>query len=201
MLYADAFGLPPAVAARFVEIPAKAALLAEIRKGGFVLYLRHGFTDNTRPDRASGVDLNDCSTQRPLTEAGHQIAVQVGNAIRKAKIPISEIRISPLCRTKDTVADAFPAQAFIIDKQLMYTANFTDAEKAPIIANTRRLLSMPVLANSNRLLIAHAPNLMDLIGYFPREASLVIFRPRGVAGFEYVATIPPELWSALLPLP
>ena len=196
-LYADAFGQPPAGAAKFVEIPATSEKLSQIRKGGFVLYLRHGFTDNTKPDRASGVDLSDCATQRPLSEAGHKIAVQVGNAIRKAKIPIGEIHISPLCRTRDTVADAFPEQKYIIDNQLMYTANFTDAEKAPIIAYTRRLLSMPVAAGSNRLLIAHAPNLMDLMGYFPKEATLVIFRPKGTEGYDYVASIPAALWPAL----
>ena len=48
-------------------------------------------------------------------------------------------------------------------------------------------------------MIAHAPNLMDLIGYFPKEATLVVFRPKGEAGFEYVASIPPDLWAVLLP--
>ncbi|MCC8998829.1 MAG: histidine phosphatase family protein [Candidatus Contendobacter sp.] len=196
---ADAYGLPPANAAKFVEIPATVGVLNQLRHGGFVLYLRHGFTDNTKPDRASGVDLNDCSTQRPLSLEGHKIGARVGEAVRKAKIPIGEIRISPLCRVKDTVADAFPGLPYMIDSNLMYTANFTDAEKAPIIANTRRLLSAPVVAGSNRLLIAHAPNLMDLIGYFPKEATLVIFRPKGEKeGFDYIASIPPALWGELL---
>ena len=164
-----------------------------------MLYLRHGFTDNTKPDRATGVDLNDCSTQRPLTPDGHQIGARVGKALRQAKIPLGEIRISPLCRVRDTIADAFPGLPHTLDNKLMYTANFTDAQKAPIIANTRRLLSTPVAAGSNRLLIAHAPNLMDLMGYFPKEATLVIFRPKGEKeGFDYIASIPPALWGNLL---
>lgn len=194
---ADAWGLPPASAAKFVEIPATALTLDQLRRGGFVLYLRHGFTDNTRADRTSGVDLDDCSTQRPLTPEGHRIGARVGKAMRKAKIPLGEIRISPLCRVRETVADAFPGLPYTLDNKLMYTANFTDAEKAPIIANTRQLLSAPVAAGSNRLLIAHAPNLMDLIGYFPKEATLVIFRPKGDS-FDYIASIPPALWGDLL---
>ena len=39
---------------------------------------------------------------------------------------------------------------------------------------------------------------MDLIGYFPREATLVVFRPLGKAGFEYVASIAPAQWPELL---
>jgi hypothetical protein len=80
----------------------------------------------------------------------------------------------------------------------MYTANLTDLEKVPIITQTRRLLSAPVPPGSNRVLVAHAPNLMDLIGYFPREATLIVFRPKGEAGFEYVASIAPSQWPELL---
>jgi len=184
---------------KFAEVPASAALVAKIRAGGFVLYLRHGYTDNSRPDRLPVVELDDCSTQRPLTEEGRQLAKRVGESIRKARLPISEIRTSPLCRAKETTQAAFPGKPFTIDRLLMYTANLTDAQKVPIIANTRRLLSAAVAADSNRLLVAHAPNLMDLMGYFPKEGTLVIFRPVGGRdGFAYVASIAPEIWGDLM---
>lgn len=190
---------PPATAAaKFSEIIATPTLLANLRKGGFVLYLRHGNTDNSRPDRIPSVDLDDCATQRPLNEAGRAVATMVGESIRRAGIPVSDITISPLCRVQDTARLAFPGGVFTTDRDLMYTANLTDAQKAPITANTRRLLSAPVAAGTNRLLIAHAPNIMDLIGYFPKEGTLVIFRPGGAAGFEYVASIPADSWPALL---
>ncbi|MCC7227661.1 MAG: histidine phosphatase family protein [Burkholderiaceae bacterium] len=199
IVHADALGKPPPAAAKFVEIRATPQTLEQLRQGGFVLYLRHGFTDNSKGDRPSGVDLNDCATQRPLSPAGVKVAAQVGDAIRQAKIPIGEIRVSPLCRVRDTVDQAFPGVPYTVDNNLMYTANFTTAEKAPIIANTRKLLSAPVAAGTNRLLIAHAPNIMDLIGYFPKEATLVIFHPnKSQDGFEYIASIPPGQWADLL---
>jgi phosphohistidine phosphatase SixA len=197
--HADTGGKPPAAAARFAEIRATPQTLEQLRQGGFVLYLRHGFTDNSKGDRASGVDLNDCATQRPLSPAGVKISAQVGEAMRQAKIPIGEIRVSPLCRVRDTVEQAFPGVPYTVDNNLMYTANLTDAQKAPIIANTRKLLSAPVAAGTNRLLIAHAPNVMDLIGYFPKEATLIIFRPnKNQEGFEYIASIRSGQWADLL---
>lgn len=196
--FADAAGNPPAAAAKFVEIPLDASALAQLRRGGFTLYLRHGSTDNTRPDRVPEVDLNDCSTQRPLTPEGRELSARVGDFIREARIPIGDIHVSPLCRAKESAMAAFPGQSLLIDKNLIYTANLTDAQKAPIIANTRRLLAAAVAPGSNRLLVAHAPNLMDLIGYFPKEATLVVFRPRNDGGFDYVGSIPPGLWPALL---
>ena len=187
-----------AAPASFTEVAATAALLAQVRAGGFVLYLRHGTTDNSRADRMPAVDLADCSTQRPLTVDGRQLARQVGEFMRRARLPIAEIRSSPLCRAKETAAAAFPGKAVTIDNLLMYTANLTDAQKAPIIANTRRLLSAPLAPGENRLLVAHAPNLMDLIGYFPKEGTLVIFRPKGDAGFDYLGSVAPARWTELL---
>lgn len=190
---------PLAMAPKFVETPGTPNLLAVLRTGGFVLYLRHGTTDNRRPDRFPSVDLNDCTTQRPLTEAGRQLAAQVGQAMRAAQIPIGDIVISPMCRVKDTTAAAFPGRDATLDENLMYTANLTSAQKAPILARTRFLLSEPVARGSNRLLVAHGPNLMDLMGYFPKEGTLVVFRPRGKGRFDYVASFVPGVWPQLLP--
>lgn len=186
----------PAVA-KFAEVLATADTLRQLRAGGFTLYLRHGNTDNSRPDRVPSVDLDDCSTQRPLNEEGRAVAARVGQAMRKARIPFGEMHISPLCRVRDTVAAAFPKVPYQVDKDLMYVANLTEEQKVPIIARTRHLLSAPVPAGSNRLLVAHAPNLMELIGYFPKEATLVVLRPKGTS-FEYVASIPPSHWTSLL---
>ncbi|MDH4320466.1 MAG: histidine phosphatase family protein [Desulfobulbaceae bacterium] len=185
-------------AARFEVKAATAETIRQLRAGGFVLYMRHGPTDTTKPDRVPTVDLNDCATQRPLTGAGRELAAQVGAAIKKAGIPVGEVQASPMCRTKATAEAAFGR--YQINEYLMYTSNLTAAEKVPRIANTRRLLSTPVAAGTNRVIVAHAPNLMDVIGYFPKpEAVVVVFRPLGEKGFEYVASILPEQWPGLVP--
>jgi hypothetical protein len=103
-----------------------------------------------------------------------------------------------MCRARQSAAAAFPGFAQTVDNNLIYLANFTDKDKTPILANTRRLLSEHVPHGSNRLLLAHAPNLMELIGYFPKEGTLVIFRPKGAAGFDYVASVAPAHWPELL---
>lgn len=191
----------PGVAAEpaaFVEKPVTPALIKQLRAGGYVLYMRHGNTDTSRPDRVPSVDLNDCSTQRPLTEEGVRVVARVGEAIRKAKIPVGEIFSSPLCRAKESAAAAFGAN-FTVNNLLMYTANMTSEEKKPVIEQTRALLSAAVPAGTNRVLVAHAPNLMDLMGYFPKpEGTLVIFRPLGDGGFEYLGNIAPQQWQEVL---
>ncbi len=187
-----------AAAPKFAEVLATPAMLKALQGGGFALYLRHGPTDNSRPDRYPEVDLADCSTQRPLTPQGRAVAAEVGQAMRQANIPVAEIRISPMCRVKDTIAAVLPGREVVLDPNLMYTANLTSQQKKPILDNTRRWLAAPVAPGSNRLLVAHGPNLMDLMGYFPKEATLVIFSPKSNNSFDYVGSIPPAHWDALL---
>ena len=181
----------------FQEKLATPALLAQLREGGFVIYMRHGTTDPGRPDQVP-LNLNDCATQRPLTAEGRELAATVGRAIRKAGIRIESVVSSPLCRAKESAQAAFGA-GYTVNAQLMYTSNLTSAEKKPIVDTTRQLLSLPVAAGGNRVIVAHAPNLADLMGYFPRqEATVVVFSPQGEQGFEYVASILPAQWPQLL---
>jgi len=185
---------PPEFAVRL----ATKAQLQQVRGGGFVLYLRHGTTDASRPDRAPQVDLNDCSTQRPLTEEGRKLVARVGDYLRKAAIPIGEVRVSPLCRARESAQAAF-GDKFTVDNLLMYTGNMTDQEKIPVVEHTRALIVQPVPAGTNRLILAHAPNLMDVMGYFPKpEATVVILKPLPGGNFEYVASILPQNWPELL---
>lgn len=186
---------------RFTEQLPSPEVLKSLRDGGYTLYLRHGETDNSRADHTVHVDPKDCNTQRLLNAEGRKTATLVGQAMRRARIPVGEIHVSPLCRTRETLALAFPGRQHTIEPRLMYTANLTMEQKRPVLAFTRELMSSPVAAGSNRLIIAHGPNLADLIGYFPKEGTLVIFKSGAAATepFTYIASIPPAHWAALLP--
>lgn len=185
----------------FAEKPADKALLKELRKGGYVLYMRHGTTDNGRADRAPEVDLNDCATQRVLNDEGRKLAADVGAALAKAHIPVGEVHYSPLCRARESAQLAFPKQHKLLQENLYlaYTANLTSAQKVPVVAATRKLVSEPVAPGTNRVIVAHAPNMADLMGYFVKpEGTVVVLRPLGDEKFEYLASIHPQDWPALL---
>lgn len=182
----------------FVEIDATEVLLDNIRQGGYVLYMRHGPTDTSRPDLAP-IDLNDCSKQRPLSELGKKLAAAIGNAVKKAGVPVGEVMASPMCRARGTAGLAFGEDTYKLDELLMYTSHLTKAEKVPRVARIRELVSTPVTAGENRVLVAHAPNMFDLMGYFPKiEGTIVVFKPLGGDGFEYLGSIKPHDWLWLL---
>ncbi len=188
-------------AAPFVEKFATPALLKQMQAGGLVLYMRHGNTDNSKPDAVPKVDLADCATQRPLNDEGRRTATQVGRFMAQAKIPVLEVFHSPLCRARETAQLAFGPYQHRLQQELnlMYVGNFTSAEKIPVHARTRELLSEPVAAGRNRVLVAHAPNLADLMGYFVKpEGTVVVIQPLGNGKFDYLASIHPNQWPALL---
>lgn len=191
-------GEKPAAPPAFTERMATRETLQQLRQGGYVLYVRHGDTDNSRADRFPHVDLNDCSTQRVLSGKGRQLMRDIGKQIRSARIPVSDVRASPMCRTRESATLMF-GQNFTVSSPLMYSANMTSEEKIPRLTALEKILREPLPAGSNRLLIAHAPNLADLIGFFVKpEGTVVIFAQRGEAGYEYVASIRPEMWTELL---
>jgi len=165
-----------------------------LRDGGYVLFMRHTNSDTSHPDQLN-INLNDCETQRPLSAEGIHMATRIGRSIRIAKIPIGEIFSSPMCRTKDTASFTFGSN-FNVDDHLMYTANIKPKEKISVLEATRELLSKPIDGKVNRVIVAHAQNIMGLIGYFPSpEGTIVIFKPLGNKQFEYVATVEPEQWK------
>ncbi len=185
----------------FQERMATPAQLQALRQGGYVLYIRHGATDNSRADHLP-VDLDNCDTQRVLSEEGRAGMRLLGQRFRRLGIPVHQVLYSPMCRARDSALLAFPDHPRRSEHDLMYSANFTSEQKKPLLVTIRRLLSTPPPAGSNTVLIAHAPNLADLIGYFVNpEGTVVILQPRGKGSFEYLASVPPQLWDSVLTRP
>ena len=178
-------------------VTATPALIEQIRLGGYVIYMRHGKTDSNTPDQVP-IDLNDCATQRPLTLDGKAELTLIGGYFNQLAIPYNTVLVSPLCRALETAKIVFNPELVEVEVNLQYTAALTTAQKQPIIQTTFELLSKPVAARTNRVLVAHGPNLVEMMKYFPPEGSLVFFRPLDANGFEYLGTITPDDWPALL---
>ncbi|MBA2777583.1 histidine phosphatase family protein [Billgrantia kenyensis] len=187
----------PATAEEHLSVEPSPGLLSALQQGGFVLYLRHAPTDTSIPDQVP-VDFDDCTTQRPLSGEGRQVVKDVAEHMARHAWPIEDpIIVSPFCRTQETARILFPDKPQQIDTMLRYTAAMTDDEKRPVIDHTGKMLSLPVEGNANRMIVAHGPNLADLMDYFPPEGTLVIFSPLDEEGYLYHASIPPDLWASL----
>jgi phosphohistidine phosphatase SixA len=203
LAFACAFPLP-AFAADSPSVPIKAdpsaepslpgldAVLAELRKGGLVIYFRHGAT-NQATDGREADDLSDCATQRNLSPMGRQEAVLIGAAFKSLSIPVGTVSTSPFCRCKDTGQLAFGR--FTVDNDLYFAIN-TDAPTTKRLSDALRLkLSTPPAAGANSVIVAHTANLREAVGIWPKpEGVAYVFRPLKEGRYEILAKVLPRDW-------
>ena len=80
-------------------------LWGHLRKGGLVVLVRHARAPgNFDPP---GFRIDDCATQRNLSEAGRAQARRLGEAVRRNGVEVAQVRSSRWCRARDTAAEAF----------------------------------------------------------------------------------------------
>lgn len=94
-----------------------AALLADLRQGGYIIYLRHAETETT--PEAVVRDLMDCSWQRNLSAAGRRQAAALGDLLRDQGIAVWLVEVGPFCRTRQTAEIAF-GRASAVNPDLFY---------------------------------------------------------------------------------
>jgi len=80
-------------------------IIDELERGGKLIFIRHAYAPgNGDPEN---FNLNDCLSQRNLSERGRMQARKIGAFIKKNQIPIDKILSSEWCRCKETSSLAF----------------------------------------------------------------------------------------------
>jgi phosphohistidine phosphatase SixA len=186
-------------AARAKEDARNRELVARLRRGGFVIFLRHAKTDWSQKD-VEPFDFNDCSSQRNLSEEGRAQAAMIGEAYRALRIPIAEVQTSPFCRCVDTAALAFGAYELNQDlAHIPYTEDKAGKKRIEYLrSRTRELLGTVPPPGMNVVLVGHSPNLIPIIDIrsLP-EGNTVVFKPDGKGSFEFEGMILPNQLTRL----
>jgi len=188
-------GVPPPAPGRSAQ-PAKPMpgpeLLSELRKGGYVIYLRHPSTNFSRDDVKSRND-DDCDNQRPLTDKGREEARQIGAAFRELKLPVGKILASPRCRTMETALLAFGPPEKSSEARAGPASPASEDRYAPL----RALLSTPVKPGANTVIASHGNPFYATAGApYLAEGEAAVVRPLG-KDFEIVARVRHDAWRAL----
>lgn len=161
-----------------------AALIDELGRGGYVLYLRHTSTDFSQNDSRM-TSYADCTTQRNLTDRGREEARMLGQHVKRLKIPIGEVLASPFCRTMQTARLAFGKATATNDVRGGPASN--EGER---YAALRRLLSSVVPKGENRVLSSHGNPFYALAGPpYLAEGEVAVVRPEGDGRFSVIGRI------------
>jgi phosphohistidine phosphatase SixA len=190
--------LVAAVVSSTLAAPPDKSLVAQLQKGGYVLFMRHGKTD---PDQADTdpLHLDNVQAQRQLTDEGRQQARALGEAFRALKIPVGTVTCSKFNRAQETaklLGFATPQPSLDVSEGGLVVTTRENQRRAQAL---RDLLSTAPPAGSNHFIVSHRPNLQDAAGKEfgdVSEAEVVIFRPLGAGKFELVARVAPvSVWT------
>jgi phosphohistidine phosphatase SixA len=173
------------------------ALIEALRLGGYNLYFRHEATEWSQQDVVHQKDdwvSCDGAKIRQLSEQGRQRAKRTGEVMRSLNIPVSEVLASPYCRTMETARQlALGHVQASIDVVNLRIAEYFGGKEA-IIATARRLLALPPVAGSNRVIVAHGNVAQAATPVYPGEGEMVIFKPDDKGNFTFVGRIAPDQW-------
>lgn len=149
----------------------QAELLTQVGSGKAFAMMRHALAPGTGDP--SDFDVNDCATQRNLSDKGREQAKNIGAEFIKAGIADAKVMTSEWCRCRETAAllgigtpeTLTPLNSFFQNRA--NGANQTTELRNWLI---RQENAKPVV------LVTHQVNITALTGVYPASGETVVFR-------------------------
>lgn len=165
-------------------------LMADLRRGGHVLLIRHERTNMFLLDKPNR-DLSDCNTQRNLSPAGIGMAKENGDNLKYLEIPIGKVISSPMCRTLETARYMF--RRYEVDS--VFLGNPMEKEKhGQDILDFAKGLIEP---NINHVMVGHLSNIQMAFGIMVHEGDTVVIGEEG-GELRVVDVIQANGWNDLV---
>ena len=145
-------------------------ILDILKKGGNLIFIRHAYAPGGGdPDN---FDINDCSTQRNLSESGRKQSKEIRKIFNENKIPIDFVISSEWCRCKETALIAFNNFETKNFLNSFFSEKFAKNEK-------KQMMSLKKFVNNwkgskNLVLVTHYVVISKVLNYTPRSGEIVI---------------------------
>jgi len=172
-----------------------ADLLSALQEGGHIIYFRHAQTEKDYADQVTA-NVDDCSTQRMLSEVGWEQAKAIGDGFEANSIPVGQVISSQFCRAWQTADLAFGKYEKNPALNFPKSEEYTDAQVAQMKANVMPLLTAVPESGTNTVIVGHDDIFESATGIYPDPQGMAyVITPDGNGGMEVVANLLPEEWS------
>ena len=155
-----------------------------LREGGNVVLIRHAQTIPGFGD-PPGFRLNDCKSQRYLSEDGREQSRRIGERFRKERIPLGPVLSSEWCRCYETAQLAFGAYELWPPLNSFFENYSTRDQQTRAMAE--RLDSFT--GEQNLILVTHQVNITALTGKTVSQGEGVVVRRDSDRGFLLLGKI------------
>jgi len=189
---APALGADPAARQALAPRLEGPALIEALQKGGLTILMRHVSTEPVAPDPDT-FDIEDCTTQRNLSEAGREQARRIAAALASLGIRISKVSSSPYCRCLETARLAFGQVE--VSELLSVGDDLSFEEKHQRGRAVRDLLATSPEPGTNAVLLTHTGTLLYSFGLDSRPEGIAhVFQPGPAGTSIYLGSLVPEDW-------
>ena len=145
-------------------------MLYELRQGGKLIFIRHAYA----PGGGDPInfDINNCNTQRNLSDSGRNQANEIGFFFKNNNILIDKVYSSEWCRCKETAKIAF---------NKFETKNFLNSFFSSKFAHNKDT-QMKKLKNfinnwdgkNNIIFVTHYVVISEILNYAPSSGEIII---------------------------
>lgn len=154
--------------------------LMEADEETYVVLLRHALAKPFRRKIAPGTgdpadfQLDDCSTQRNLSDAGRQQAMEIGEAFRDRNIPVVEVLSSQWCRCLETaeLMEIAPVEPFSVLNSFFRDRSTTESQTTQI----EEYIADNAASSGVIVMVTHQVNITALSNIFPQSGSAVVMQ-------------------------
>jgi broad specificity phosphatase PhoE len=167
--------------------PDDAKLWAQLRRGGNVILIRHASTVPGAGD-PPGFRIEDCATQRNLSEGGREQARRVGDRLRRERVPIAQVYTSPWCRCRETAMLAFGRAEDWTALSSAFDMPDRDRELNERVKKRIGTYSSREL-KANVVMVTHNVNIASLTKLSVAPGEIVVVRPDGCCGLRVLGRL------------
>ena len=169
-------------------------LVEALRDGGHVIFVRHAPTERDYADQV-GATMDDCSSQRTLSEAGWKEAQAIGDAFDRLGIPVGNVTSSQYCRAWQTADLAFGRYVKTPDLNFEPAEEYTDEQFAAMRDRVVPYLIQVSAGGVNTVLVGHDDPFEVAMGIYPGPMGVTfVIASDGDGGFELLGRIGPDGW-------
>ena len=180
------------------------SMVSSLKAGGHVIVIRHVATDDSQKD-IYPFKFDDMTAQRQLSDAGREVARQLGAAFGRIGVPIGEVYTSRLNRAVETGKLLAGREVSPVDELTDSGAGSASAMANPDGRNAKLGRALRDLVNTNPkpglndLVITHKTNIADAFGKDfgdVREGEALVFKPNASGPAELVTRVQAGEWIA-----
>ncbi len=145
-------------------------LINQLEDGGKLIFIRHAYAPGNGDP--AGFNLNDCSTQRNLSDDGRKQAQRIGEFFNKNKIEIDKVLSSEWCRCKETAKIAFENYSTNSFLNSFYSSKFSKNKDKQVKAFNYYIKNLE--SKKNLIFVTHYVFISEVLNYGPSSGEIVV---------------------------